>query len=133
MQNTETPNTKHLQAVALRETGEVIHVDHKMVELLELMWSMGITTNWSCQGDDMFKDPTHYEAMRYRAYIQMKHDAWSLGFIQELINRFYAFRSEKVLWTIEFNRNPKHGDTRICIRFPQADIGALVAELRTWN
>lgn len=110
--------------------GHSVEIDEKMAPLIEMLWKTGIQTQFCCQGDHMFLDPTEWDARAYRAYILMTRDENSLEFVKLLLSNFYAFTAEKVSWTIEFDRNPLDNVNRILLRFPQEDILPLVEFIR---
>lgn len=110
--------------------GHSVEIDEKMAPLIEMLWKTGIQTQFCCQGDHMFLDPTEWDARAYRAYILMTRDENSLEFVKLLLSNFYAFTAEKVSWTIEFDRNPFDNVNRIILRFPQEDILPLVEFIR---
>lgn len=46
-------NTDHKQiSITYPFTGEIIEVDEGIVEILELIWSVGVETFYSCEGDE---------------------------------------------------------------------------------
>lgn len=116
--------TKHEQTTT-EYNGNLIEVDKQMLYILEKMWSLGIETNFSCQGDAYFVDQTEYAGKQHRAYIQMVRDERSLWFVQQLLEYFYAFTADKVSWDISFDRSPLDDENRISIRFPNFDIEML--------
>lgn len=132
-------NTKHKQvsintAVTNSEAPHIVEVDEKIADLLVNMWAIGITTRYSCQGDGhLFVDQTCREGERYRAYVLMKRDVWSLGFIQELLKTYPAFAAEKCAWEIAFDRHPITNEERITIYFPSNEIEALTSAIEGWN
>lgn len=126
-------NTRHEQ-VTVEYNGCTIQVDKKMAPLLVLMWSRGIDTEYSCQGDtNLFVDQNCYEADRYRAYIQMPRTSTSMNFIGELVYNSHLLREESVSWLIEYNENPVTKTQRIVIRFPSSDIHKLMDTIEGWN
>lgn len=128
-------DTKHRQTSVIHPlTKELLEVDEKMAPLLRVMWAIGVTTTYSCQGDGhLYVDQNCYEARGHRAYVQMRRDAWSLGFIKELFSDQSAFASNMASWTIDFDENPKTHERRITVRFPSADINKLIDLIEGWN
>ena len=110
--------------------GYSVEIDEKMAPLIEMLWKTGIQTQFCCQGDHKFLDPTDWDAREHRAYILMTRDENSIEFVKLLLSNFYAFTAEKVSWTIEFDRNPLDNVNRILLRFPQEDILPLVEFIR---
>lgn len=103
-----------------------IELDEDLCELVPLMWSLGILTLYSCQGDKKYKDETVWSNRRLRAYIMMSNTEESLEFIQKLLVTFPVFQpKKKVSWEIEFDKHRVQG-SRICIRFPNSDIPKLI-------
>lgn len=126
-------NTKHPQ-ISIIGNGKAVSIDEQLVPLIRMMWDLGITTNFSCQGDThLFVNQDCHQAERYRAYIQMHRDTWSLNFIRELFSENTHFVAQMASWDIEFSTNPQTGENRITVRFPSCDIEALVEELGRWN
>ncbi|AWN03445.1 hypothetical protein PBI_COUNT_124 [Microbacterium phage Count] len=122
---------KHSTAVMTYPfTGESVHIDEKMVPLMDILWKAGVETQFCCEGDHKFIDPTEWDARDHRAYILMTRTDNSLEFVKLLLGSFYAFTAEKVSWTIEFDRNPHDDVNRILLRFPQHDILPLVEFIR---
>lgn len=118
--------TKHVQkSVVVHPTREIIEVDEMMVDLLEAMWDVGITTNFSCQGDGhLWVDDQHHEAARFQAYVQMRRDIWSLQFVQELLKEDF-FAGDKVSFEIKFGMNPFTNEQLIGIYFPSSYISRI--------
>lgn len=126
------PNSKHTQFQVVYD-GETLNIDAKLVPLLRKMWSLGIKTNFSCEGDAFFIDQTHYEARRYRAYIQMKHTEEALFFVQRLLDNHPMFKEAKVSFDLTFSRDPKTDEQRITIRFPHRDIDRIIMAIWNWE
>lgn len=110
--------------------GEPIRADSGIAELVQKCTDHRMVVRGSCQGyDDIYKDPTHYAAGQYRAYLNLKRDEITMAFVQGLIMDSHFFMADKVLWDIVFDRIP-HGDNkdenRITLVFPAQDIKPLI-------
>lgn len=108
---------------------EMVEVDEDIATLLMEMWTLGITTLYSCQGFPYFVDQTLHAAEQYRAYVLMRKDEASMEFILNIIQNFEPFKKGKISWSIEFDNQPDQGFQRIIIRFPHQDIQTLLSFL----
>lgn len=116
----------HEEVSIPKPDGTSVLVDEKLVQLIQLLWARDIETLNSCEGFPKFVDQTERDATRYRGFITMIRNSSSLEFITELLQDFYAFRADKVLWSIDFERLPRSGRHTIKIHFPHWDIEKLV-------
>lgn len=128
-------NGKHDATNMTAVDGTIVEIDNDLVPLMTLLWERGLATRFSCQGEPYFVDQTEWDGKRHRAYIMFEMSATLLMFLSDLIKDFPVFRSEKMSWTIEFDRAPnwrtvgqrdEPEGNRVTIRFPHQDIKTLI-------
>ena len=117
-------NTKHKQVKILYPfSNEKIEVDKGIASLLSTLWGKGIMTLFSCQGDDVFREPHAQHARSARAYIMMVRNDEALELIHNIISEYKPFKryGRKISWDFEFDLHETFG-SRIVIRFPSVEI-----------
>ena len=140
MQNNVMTNPRHEHVTMTTPEGVDIDVDVKMAELLTTLWAIGVTTNYSCQGeptDFSWEDespesekPGWNASRDRRAYISMENSFESSLLVSSLVAGFPKLGfTDNSMWAFEFDYHPDQGP-RICIRFPHNEIPHFVSFLR---
>ena len=139
MQNNTPSSTKHEQTIVSTPEDVDISIDSNLSELITLLWSNGLITNFSCEGDPVtYKKPKNIynsddlwnKARDARAYISMSFDDRSKDLVLSLIDAFDDLGQDfHSMWDFEFDYHETQG-SRVVIRFPHADIPKFVLFLR---
>ena len=109
---------EHEVTIIKSPVGTSISIDSGIVNLIELLWELGIETLYSCEGSP---SPFRGGAID-KAYISMRNTITSQNFIVKLIkSKVYQNITQESLWIIEFDKHATQGN-RICIRLPHMDI-----------
>ena len=129
MENNTNPNAprSHDSVWVTTPDGVDIQVDAGISELITLLWSHGIVTNYSCEGGpSQIKKKTHH----LLGYISMPNNQVNRDFVLGLIGSDLLLNPEhNEDWVFEFDYFEAQGN-RICMRFPNQDIPKFISYLR---
>lgn len=122
---------KHPQVHAQLNYEYFAVVDAELQYLLLSLWSLGIRTHYSCQGESFFKDETLFANRRHRAYVLLERTEKSLLFVSDLLKNFKPLYADRTLWDIELFNREVDDRPQICLRFPNSDIEVFTEYVET--
>lgn len=122
--------TKHKQRNFVNQDASAFfQVDEEIYPLISALYKFGVTTLYSCQGDDVkqveIDENNFYKKAREleykRAYVMARFDDAADKLIGLFVEYFSKSITSHSYWTIEVSHAPQHG-ARVTFRFPKNEI-----------